>query len=171
MMKKTFISLLLFMGFCTIAQAQKGEKSITAGPLISFPVATESGYSYLKPGIGLEAQGQYGVSLKSALLLRATLASWAYKQNAFAFGRNRLSFLTLQGGYKYSFGSSPYFLNGLVGMDVDARDGYATVSFTFGGGRRFLVKETYFIDAGIDFVGGDADSRVNFKALFPLFRR
>jgi hypothetical protein len=171
-MRKTTVLTLVFVSFYNIAQAQKGEKTIAAGPLISFPLPTETvtGRSDLKTGIGLEAIGQYNVSKKSALVLKATLSSWRYRSNLISYERNRLNFFTVQGGYNYQFHPSGLFLNGLVGSDFELYDGFSTVSFTLGLGKRFRVREIYFIDAGIDLVGGDAESRVNIKALFSIFR-
>jgi hypothetical protein len=119
----------------------------------------------------LEALGQYNVSNNGALLLKSTLASWSYKRYVTGFGTDRITFLTFQGGYRYQFGGSGFFINGLVGSDIELDDGFATISFTLGAGKRFPIKDIYFIDAGIDLVGGDAESRVNFKALFSLFQR
>ncbi|MBE7172787.1 MAG: hypothetical protein INR73_19585 [Williamsia sp.] len=171
-MKARAIFTLLLAVFFLAGRAQKGAKSIAAGPLISFPLATESGggRSNLNPGFGLEAVGQYNLSDKSALLLKATLASWGYKYIFNPYGAKRLTLLTLQGGYKYQFGSSGFFINGLLGTDIELRDTYASISFTVGAGKRFILKNNRFIDAGIDVVGGDAEGRVNLKAIFSLFQ-
>jgi len=164
--------ILLFLCLCVIAQAQKGDKSLAAGPLLSFPAATESrsSISDLKPGIGLEVLGQYNFSHKSALLLKSTLASWKYKTSLPANRYDRLNFLTLQVGYQYQVHPSGFFIQGLVGSDIDLQDGFKTVSFGIGASKRFKVNDTRFIDVGIDLVGGDAESRVNIKALLCLFR-
>src|SRR6188768_1106054 len=113
MRKKTMFALLL-LSLYGMAQAQKGEKSISAGPLISFPLPkSKRGNSDLKTGWGLETIGQYNVSNKSALLVKLTYASWGYKEDATVYGVNRLSLLTIQGGYQYQFGRSGFFINGL----------------------------------------------------------
>ena len=172
-MRRRIIFILLLIGFFGEAQAQKGETSIAAGPLLSFPLGTETqnGKSNLKPGIGLEAMGQYNLSDRSALLLKVTWASWAYKDSARYYeGTKRLTLLTTQAGYGYQFGESGFFLNGLVGVDIDFHDGFASASFSVGGGKRFTVQESRFIDVGIDLVGADAQARVNIKGLFSLFQ-
>jgi hypothetical protein len=169
-MRKTAIILLLVTGLSAQAEAQKGEKSIAAGPLISFPLGLESRGSHYKTGLGAEILGQYNVSNRSALLLKITLASWAYKERYVLYGAKRLSFLTLQGGYRYRFGTSGYFMDGLVGVDMDLHDSFTSVSFTLGAGKRLIVNEERFFDVGIDFVGGDAEERLNIKVLFTLFR-
>ncbi len=156
------------MGLFIAAEAQKGEKSITAGPLISFPVAT-TGQSDLNPGLGLEATGQYNFSDRSALLLKTALTSWGYKKDVIIYDTKRLTFLTVQGGYKFQFVNSGFFVNGLVGTDNDLQDGFTTISFTLGAGKRFMFKDDRFIDAGIDLVGADAQSRVELKVIFRLF--
>ena len=166
MRRRVFVTMLL-IGFFGVGEAQKGEKSIAAGPLISFPVARD-GISYLKIGVGLEAIGQYNFSKNSALLLKTTLASWRYTK-AIIVETKRLTFLTVQGGYKYQFASG-FFINGLVGYDIDLYDGFKTISFTLGAGKRFILKDEHFIDAGIDLVGGDADGRINIKAVYSVFQ-
>jgi hypothetical protein len=75
----------------------------------------------------------------------------------------------LKGGYKYDISTSKFFINGLVGTDIYS-DGPA-VSFTLGGGKRFSIKDVYFIDAGIDFIGGDTEQRINIKVSFSIFQR
>jgi len=166
---KTILVLLLLSGLFEVAQAQKGEKGIAVGPLISFPLGLESRSSDLRTSLGAEIIGQYNFSIRSALLLKTTLASWAYKERMSSYYAKRLSFLTFQGGYRYQFGESGFFIDGLVGVDIDLRDSYTTGSFTIGTGKRFK-KEERFIDVGIDFVGADAEERLNFKVLFSLFR-
>ena len=167
---RTIFTLLLTSIFIAV-QAQKGDKSIAVGPLLSFPLATESrtGQSDLKPGVGLEAIGQYNLSYRSALLLKMTLASWGYKKGV-TYDTKRLTFLSLQSGYKFKFGNSGFFVNGLVGTDTELKDGFTTISFTLGAGKRFTVRDDRFIDAGIDLVGGDAEGRVNFKVIFSLIQ-
>ena len=167
-MKKRVVFTLILVGLFGVAQTQKGEKSIAAGPLISFPIGSDGFPSILKTGVGLEAIGQYNFSNSSALQLKTTLTSWRYK---YRIGSpRRLTLLSLQGGYRYQFGTSGFFINGLAGTDIDLADRFSTISFTLGSGKRFVVKDRYFIDAGIDLVKGDAEGRVNFKAIFSLFQ-
>ena len=165
-MKKQAIIIAILSILIEFAQGQKGEKSIAAGPLISFPL----GISDLKTGLGLEAVGQYNFSDRSALLLKTTLASWGYKSSATIDGTHRLTFLTLQGGYRYRFGNSGFYINTLVGTDIELADGFSSICFTLGGGKRFIVRDDYFIDAGLDLIGGDAQERINLKAVFSLLR-
>ena len=164
------ILILLFTALFGAAQAQKGEKSIAAGPLISFPLELEGTTGDLKPGLGIETIGQYNFSKKSALLLKMTFASWGIKNEAYGYETKRLNFLTFQGGYQYQFGSSGFFINGLLGADIDLQDGYTTGCFTLGIGKRFMIKNDRFIDAGIDLMGADAQERINIKIIFSLFR-
>jgi hypothetical protein len=168
-MRKGVLFLLVLSGLSGTAHAQKGEKSIAAGPLISFPLALGYSGSRLKIGPGAEVIGQYNFSNRSAFLLKSTLTSWAYNQLPSAYDANRFSLLAFQGGYRYQFGNSGFFMDGLVGFDNDLQDGYNTVAFTIGAGKRFVRKKG-FIDVGIDIVGGDADARINAKVLFSLFR-
>ena len=171
MRKRTLILLVVFTCLLGKAEAQKGEKSIAAGPLISFPLGFETGTTDFKTGLGAEIIGQYNFSEKSALLLKMTLASWGIKDGAFGYETNRLNFLTLQGGYNYQFGTSGFFINGLVGVDIDLYDSYGSACFTLGVGRRFMVKNDRFVDVGVDLIGADAEERLNIKVVFSLFRR
>ena len=79
------------------------------------------------------------------------------------------SIISLKGGYKYDIGSSGFFVNGLVGTDIN--NGAPAPSLTLGGGKRFSVKDVYFIDAGIDLIAGDTQGRVNIKAAFSILQR
>ncbi|MDP4107494.1 MAG: hypothetical protein Q8935_21380 [Bacillota bacterium] len=169
-MRKKVIFTLILVGLFGVAQAQKGDKSIAAGPLISFPIGSDGFPSILKTGGGLEAIGQYNFSNRSALLLKMNLTSWGYKERMSGYGPRRLTFLSLQGGYKYQFGSSGFFINGLAGTDIDLGDRFSTISFTLGAGKRFTVKDDRFIDVGVDLAGGDAEGRVNFKVIFSLIQ-
>ena len=170
-MRKGLVFIVLLKGLLGVAHAQKEEKSIAAGPLISFPLGFETGTTDFKTGLGAEIIGQYNFSEKSALLLKMTLASWGIKDGAFGYETNRLNFLTLQGGYNYQFGTSGFFINGLVGVDIDLYDSYGSAFFTLGVGRRFMVKNDRFVDVGVDLIGADAEERLNIKVVFSLFRR
>jgi hypothetical protein len=179
MRKKNFFILLL-IGVFGVAQAQKGQTSIAAGPLLSFPLKSETrtGKNYLRTGLGLEGLGQYNFSEKSALLLKTTLASWAYKDSVITdsvlthYGNKRLILLTFQGGYRYQIGTSGFFINGLIGVDIDLHNRFTTRSFTLGAGKRFLMKEDRFFDAGIDLLSGRyTKTRLNMKVVFSLFRQ
>ena len=159
-MRKGLISLLLLVSLFESVRAQKGHTSISAGSLISFPLEP---YGYYKTGVGLEITGQYYLASRSSLLLQIGLTSLG------AHYEESLTILSLKGGYKYDIGASGFFVNGLVGTDM--YDGLAAPSLTLGGGKRFSVKDVYFIDAGIDLIGGDTQQRVNIKAAFSIFQR
>lgn len=167
-MRKRILLFLLIVGLLEDAHAQKGEKSIAVGPLISFPLGLESGITDLKPGPGAEIIGQYNLSNKSAVLLKTTLTSFAYKEVRSSMGGQRFSLLSLQGGYRYQFGASGFFVDGLVGVDIDLQDSFTTGAFTLGTGKRFIKKER-FIDVGVDLVGADTEARFNIKVLISLF--
>src|SRR4051794_27905613 len=135
-MQKGLIFLLLLVILIQSVRAQKGHKSISGGPLISFPLQTPELAAY-KTGIGLEITGQYYLASRSSLLLQIGLTSLGAK-----YGES-LTILSLKGGYKYDIGPSGFFINGLVGTDIYNGPG---ASFTLGGGKRFSVKDVYFID-------------------------
>ena len=139
--------------------------------MISFPLRKFGYQSYLKTGAGLEAIGQYNFSNKSALLLQITFASYRIRDGLSPYPGNLLQLLSLKGGYRYQFGASGFFIEGLAGTDIDLADGFSTISFTLGAVKRFTVREDYFIDVGIDYIDGDAERRLNIKGVFSLLRR
>lgn len=163
--------LLLFASWLAqTAQAQKGEKAITAGPLVSIPLGLETRTSNIKTGFGVEVMGQYNFTYGSAILLKVSAVSWAYKARISPYDPQRVIYLTFQGGYRYQFGRSGFFIDGLVGFDSDFSERYTSGSFTLGTGKRFILNDKRFFDVGIDFVGGDGEERINVKVLFSLFR-
>lgn len=145
---------------------QKGEKSISVGPLVSFP-QREGYYGYQKTSVGLEAIGQYNVTNKSGLLLQVQFTQVRMDKE---FTRYRqYTSLSLKGGYRYQFTNSGFYTNVLGGVEKD-RDGYMAMSAALGAGKRFPVKNGYFIDSGIDYIVG-SPSRLNIKAVFSLLLR
>src|SRR4051812_25182095 len=124
-MQKGLIFSLLLVTLFENVRAQKGYKSISAGALISFPVQSPEFPPY-KTGIGLEITGQYHLASRSSLLLQIGLTSLGAKYE------ESLTILSLKGGYKYDIGPSGFFINGLVGTDID--NGWYP-SFTLGGGK------------------------------------
>ena len=181
---RIIIFILLLIGLFEAVQAQKDQISIAAGPLLSFPLKSNSrtGKSYLNTGVGLEGIGQYNFSEKSALLLKTGLASWAYKDREITdsvlahYGNKRLTLLSIQGGYRYQIGTSGFFINGLIGLDFDLHDRLTTRSFTLGAGKRFLMKKDRFLDTGIDLLRGhtqteETQTRLNMKVVFRLFQQ
>jgi hypothetical protein len=168
-LRKRIIFIILFVGLSGGVWAQKGDKSISAGPFISFPTANHLIPDYTT-GVGIEATGQYNTSNRSAVLLQAGLTSLRIKQ-AYNIYNNNLTIASLKGGYKYDISSSGFFINGLVGADIEPADGFSTISFTLGAGKRFPFRGIYFIDAGIDYIDGDTERRLNIKAAFSLLRR
>ena len=163
---------LFLTGLFGTVQAQKGEKSITAGLLLSFPtqdVLYASGF--LKTGFGLEATGQSNISQNSALLLQTGLVGYGYKPYTGSASGARLVLFSLKGGYRYQFGATGIFLNVLAGIDVDLTDFAAPLSIPVGAGKRFKVKDVYFMDVSIDYVASEFFNRVNCKAVFSILRR
>jgi hypothetical protein len=160
--------LLLLSGFWGTTHAQKGEIQFAAGPLMSFPLGLEGFGTNIKIAPGAEIIGQYNFTNRSAFLLKATLHSWRYKEPVPSYGAKRYSILALQGGYRYQFGTSGFFIDGLVGVDIELNESFNSGAFTLGFGKRF-IKEKRFIDVGMDIVGADAEERINIKVLFSIF--
>jgi len=168
-MRKKLVFIILTTSLLEYAHAQKGDKSISIGPLVSFPLANHRIPNY-KTGIGIEVTGQYNMSDKSSLLLQAGLSSFGAEQLT-DYHEKSLTLISLKGGYKYDITSSGFFIAGLLGTDIEPADEFSSISFTIGAGKRFAVKNNYFIDAGIDFIGGDTENRVNIKVAFSVFQK
>ena len=168
-MKNAFTFLTVVVSLCENVRAQKGDISLSLGPMISFPTASHTIPGY-KIGAGIEATGQYYFASRSSLLFQIGFTSFGTKQVQ-NYYENNLKLISIKGGYRYDIGSSGFFLNALVGTDIEAEDNFTTVSFTLGAGKRFLVKDFYFIDAGIDYIDGDTERRVNIKVAFGILRR
>lgn len=161
MSKKTLI-LILVVSLVKVAAAQKGEKSISAGPFLSFP---QKLYGYPKVGLGLEVGGQYNFTNHSSLLLQSQLYSYSRKQYYY----DNLTFLSLKGGYRFQFNNSGIYTNALAGIDLEFP--YPGIGLTVGAGNRFKLKDAFFIDAGIEYVEVNPLRRLNIKATFGLLRR
>lgn len=169
-MSRRAVMIMIFIGLFESVGAQKNEKSISAGPLVSFPLDKHVIPAY-RTGPGLEVMGQYNISDKSALLLQTVLASYGSTNGITGYRMNGISLFSLKGGYKYRFSPSGYYLDALVGTDTESPGHFTSISYTIGGGKRFMIKKIYFIDAGIDYIDGDVVRRLNIKATFSLLRR
>ena len=162
-----FSLLILIEG----TQAQKGEISISAGPLISFPFGSLSSSISVKPGIGLEAVGQYYFSNRSALLFQTSWALYNANNPYSTFEGQRLSIFSINGGYQYNFSALDFFANLLTGFDKDSDSPLWSPTMRLGAGKRFALKNDHFLNAGVDYVFGDTFSRINLKALISLFQK
>ncbi len=172
-MGKRTIILLLVTGLFRMAEAQKGEKSIAGGLLLAFPENTNIIYMDNRTwntGVGLEAIGQYNFTEKSAALLQLQLTRFtgrAYYYPDTHFPAAFMS-LSLKGGYRYQFTASGFYTNVFAGVE-SGNDGWS-IPAALGFGKRFTVKDVYFLDAGIDYTGGYI-RRYNIKLVFSLLRR
>jgi len=108
-MRIQLIFVLLLFTFLTNAQAQKGAKSIAAGPLLSFPIRLYNLDFSLRPGVGVEAIGQYYFTNKSSLLLQTSLASFHGRNPYRDYREQRLSIFSLSGGYQYQLSNTGFF--------------------------------------------------------------
>lgn len=167
-MRKTLSIAIIFICILENIQAQKGEKSISVGPLISFPLDNTT--PKFLTGLGLEVIGQYNFSKKSAILLQTSLAFYGV-DDRLGYQMFHSQIFSLKGGYKYQIGASGFFTNVLAGIETESRYSLVFYSFTLGAGKRFTMKNSNFIDAGIDYIAGDTERRINVKATFSLLRR
>lgn len=170
-MRIQIIFVLLLFTFSGNAQAQKGTKSIAAGPLVSFPTGLYRSDFSLKPGVGVEAIGQYHFSNRSSVLLQTSLASFPGRNPYRGYIKQRLSLFSLSGGYQYQLSNTGFFTNALVGIDYDNYTRYSGMVLRLGAGKRILLKDAYFIDAGVDYIFLDTYSRLNLKAVVSIFQR
>ena len=168
-----FIFVVTLLMTVTVAGlAQKGKITIAAGPLLSLPLGLEThfGVSQLNTGLGVETVGEYNLSERGALQLKVILASWGYQRNSQnLYPDKSLTLAIIHAGYRHQFGSSGFFINALAGVDVELPDVFVSSSFSLGTGKRFPLKNGRFIDAGVDFIGADAESLINLSVLFSLF--
>jgi hypothetical protein len=173
-MNKMAIIVMIFVSLPGTVQAQKGAKSISAGPFLSLPIR---GYGYFfnyNSAIGLEISAQSNFTNRSSVQLQSQFSSYKPRE-----GISNLTLLSLKGGYEYKFGGSGVFTNVLCGIlkefggniNSEFGHGLTTVSFTLGAGKRFTMRKGAFIDAGIDYIDGDGITRINIKATISLLHR
>ena len=97
-MSKIIVIVIIFVSLFEAVQAQKGEESISAGPVLVFPMST---FDNVATGIGLEVDGQYSFTDKSSALIQLQLTRFAriynYYYNGFDHGAH--IYLSLKGGY------------------------------------------------------------------------
>lgn len=182
MIKRIIIIIVVnIVGLFQAAQAQKKETSISAGLFISFPSGRHRYFSseYFYNTVGLEISGQYNFTNKSAAVIQSQLANYNTKA-----GLENLTLFSIKGGYRYQFTNSGFYVNVLGGIikesgDVDRQfriDSGITqhvekFSSTLGAGKRFIVKQFAFIDAGIESIADDGKARINIKAAISILRR
>jgi hypothetical protein len=174
-MRKRTLFLLLLSGLLEAVQAQKGEKSIAAGVLVALPENKNIIYSDGRTwnmGVGLEGIGQYNFTQKSAALLqlqlnRFTGYDFGYFNYPNVLTKVHISAMTLslRAGYRYQFTPSGFYANVLAGVESNG----LYTSAALGVGKRFKVKDIYFLDTGIDYTGGFI-RRYNIKAVFSLLK-
>ena len=175
MRKSTIILFVVITGLLSKAEAQKGEKSIAAGVVVALP---ENKYSNSSDGrtwnmgVGLEGIGQYNFTQKSAALLQLQLnrfTGYDYyftEPNVLSKVHTSAMTLSLKAGYRYQFTPSGFYANVLAGVESNGLYPVAAL----GVGKRFTVKDIYFLDTGIDYTGGFT-RRYNIKAVFSLLRK
>jgi hypothetical protein len=175
------IFIILFVSAIGNLQAQKGEINISAGPLASF-----ASYNYVQGhqtavGVGLEAKGEYNFSNRSAVVVQTGSTFYGLKNHSDTAARHHRTMFSIAAGYKYRFGISGFFANVLVGIDkysdynnnspyfgIDAAE--VPTATMIGVGKRFHVKDNYFIEAGVDFISNSyEETRVNLKVTCSLF--
>ncbi|HEV8081758.1 MAG TPA: outer membrane beta-barrel protein [Chitinophagaceae bacterium] len=169
-MSDRLIFLIILITFCQVVQAQKGEVSVSAGPLLSLGTKDDINVQ-LKTGLGLEVSVQYNFTDRSAVVAEAGLASFSIKNRIGpdTGTRYRETINSFKIGYRYTFGATGIYSNILYGIDKypdNSIAGTSTISI-LGVGRRFTLKNLYFIDAGFDFISS-ISPRFNIKAVFGL---
>ncbi len=172
MRKRAIILLVAIIGALGKTKAQKGEKSIAAGLVVAFPVnrVIYSDDRSFNSGVGLEAIGQYNFTEKSAALLQLQLTRFT-GEAFYGGGYRSTSFISssLKGGYRCKFNTKGLYGNALIGVESSS-DGSSYIAAALGLGKRFPIKDVYFIDAGLDYIVGNIN-RFNIKAVFSLLRR
>jgi hypothetical protein len=168
-MRKTTALLILFMLLLGDLHAQKGERSLAAGLLLAFPekYSRYRDFTNWKTGVGIEGIGQYNLSEKSALLLQLQVIRFSgrYYSGFTEFPMHEFS-AAVKGGYRYQFDPSGFFINALVGYELSS--GYTPAAL--GVGKRFLLHNSRFLDAGIEYAGGEISS-YRLRVVFSLLQR
>ncbi len=168
-MSARLIFILIIVTSSQVVQAQKGEVSISAGPLLSFGTKAYA-YVQLTTGRSLEAAGQYNFTNRSAGVTEAGISSFIVKDrtgpNPETRYRKQISSFKI--GYRYTFGATGIYSNILYGIDGygNSIEGSSAISI-LGVGKRFTLKNLYFIDAGVDWISS-IYPRLNIKAAFGL---
>lgn len=170
LMSNRLIILIILLTSFQIVQAQKGEVSVSAGPVVSLWTGNYIN-GQLKTGLGLEVSMQYNFTNRSAVVAEAGLTSFIVKNNRIGSDtgtRYRKSINSFKVGYRYTFGATGIYSNILYGIDKNdnSLEGNFWISI-LGVGKRFTLKNQYFIDAGIDFIGS-IYPRLNIKAAVGL---
>ncbi|WP_207493863.1 outer membrane beta-barrel protein [Aridibaculum aurantiacum] len=168
-MKPTFI-LIILIAFSSTLLAQKHETNITLGPLVSVPTYVLLNKQW-KTGFGMEAMAQYNFTNRSVLLLQTSFASHGLKNapGQHSGTKQNINIFSFRGGYKYVFGSSGWYVNGSAGPEYKTASN-VEFSYLIGAGKRINLTEDYFVDAGVDYISGGTNVRLNFKALFSIWR-
>jgi hypothetical protein len=174
MRKRILILLVMVTGLFSKAEAQKGEKSIAAGILVALPENKNIIYDngMWNMGVGLEGIGQYNFTQKSAALLQLQITRYTghreyyFEPNVRTSNPTSAVSLSFKGGYRYQFTASGFYANVLAGVESNG----LYTSAALGVGKRFTVKDIYFLDTGIDYTGGFI-RRYNIKAVFSFLRR
>jgi hypothetical protein len=178
MLIKHYSILIAFVTLFSAVQAQKGAKSISIGPVLCFPVKLWGYERHISGGLGFGAIGQYNFSNRSVALLQFDLTF--HHPNYFNIDSiNKtvdINISSLAAGYRYRFGGSGFFANVVAGITkfsyVDyPNNSYVNSLMLFGAGKHFEIFDGYFIDAGIEYGGGDLETRLNIKATFSVLRR
>jgi len=157
---------------CAKAEAQKGEKSLAAGLLVAVSDNSITQYNRYEyswgTGVGVDITGQSNITDKSAVLLQLQLTRFKGSSGYTSVLNDPIvTPISLKAGYRYQLTSSGFYANGLIGLEYADHEAYFPAAL--GIGKRMVVKDRYFIDAGIDFAGGFV-SRFNIKAVFSLLR-
>lgn len=147
-MKKTLLLLAFATLFVNYCFAQKGNNQVSVGVETNLPLS--NGYSDIyHPGIGGGVKGLYGIGNTAQLTLSVAYSSFSGKSSS-EFGRQTLTLLPIQAGYRYNLTS------GLYG---EGQVGIATLSTKIPG---FTYSQTDFaaaINVGYKFSGFDASIR------------
>jgi hypothetical protein len=168
-MRKGITLFIIASGLLGSLHAQKGEKSIAAGLLVAFPdrQSTYVDFTRWKTSIGIETIGQYAFSNKSALLLQlqAVRLSGNHFNGSVEYPTHELS-TALKGGYRLQFYPSSFFINALVGLELNRGNTTATLGL----GNRFELTNNRFLDVGLEYTQGYI-STYRLRAVFSLLRR
>lgn len=161
-MRKTLLISSLSFLLCATAYGQKGQKSISAGVLVSQPHAYGGHTAFVKTGFGAEVAGLYQLTERGGIQLQVAVTDFRNR-----YFPEHWTVLSTKAGYRHQFGPSRLYLHGSVGPEFDLAIGDPLVSLSVGAGKRFAFKHR-FLDAGIDYVAVNTEPRINLKLAYGL---
>ena len=167
-MKTASLLLIAMLSFVTTA-AQLGKNSISLGPSFSYSLPEGGKPNILKPGPGIDATVQFGVGKRGGVLIQGGIASFKSNEKWTYYDDDKIMILSSKSGYRHFFTPGGFYAHGMIGYDYYTDNEPLSFSVTGGGGRRFAFGRSFFLDAGLDFIDGKTERRLQARLGFGVF--